>query len=397
MSKLKSIYERQNEDYFIELLAAQRIVYADGKQLNTWAFWLSLVLPILFTFIDFLIHKASPETTFFYDHTIIIGVLVLIFIVITSLEIIACQKQQKAAWIQEKLDTELLGIKKQAGFKEERVSDEEIARQAIRYEKDDLKNWYNNYSEDLSEGIAVLKCQMENLYWDSKQRKAFSIVLLVYIGLFLLLLAITWIAYYQSYLFNLTLLLIPFGVRSSYQILRNWFAATITKKRYFDAKLKVKKAENTAKEDYDPKALGALHREIQDTIYRGRKTLLPVPDWYYNVFRDRVVNKVYSVPLPKGEILIEMKSTPFSIFRMNRLQKSTKNFDKAFESVNEFSKGILNKLEFEKYEEVTLEMGIKVEGNIGAMIAKGSGEGQVKVVLKWNRAMKAIAENDNKE
>jgi hypothetical protein len=387
MTDQKTIYERQNEERGITLLSAYSELYTQAKKLQANALLWSFILPVICLIVFYFVPSVAK---YWLEVSGVVSGGLLTYFIITAIR--SKKKQRQAANLQEIFDTELLDIEHQEGFK--RMSSEnEIERLAIRYpssKKKKLYNWYQDYSDEPAH-ISSLKCQMENLYWDGNQRTQYSRRIFIFLSAFLLILTIIVFQYFEAYAIAVYILFTPFISWIGWQFLQNWIAGGKIQEDFFDAKFKAKQATDLPLRDFK-----VMQREIQDIIYKSRATRVLIPNWYHNLFKQRIANKVYSYKLNDSEIMIEMKSPTYSLWPFNRVEKASQDFDKAFDSIDKFSKGFVKKLEFENYEEVTVEMGVKVVGDLGAVIAKASGEGQIKVTLNWKKG-KTTEVNNNED
>lgn len=373
MSK-NNIYIRQNEERFINMLAAQRQLYSEGKVLSNRFLFSSILIPFAFLFLSHFLQYGYNET-FLYTLT---GILV-VYLLWTFFDV--NNKKKYAAQIQEMFDTELLGI--QWNDKYHRIpnlTDELIERIALKIESPhELKYWYSDYS-DQEPQVAALKCQEENLKWDSKQRGTYTTFLFL---LLVLLSVLTGYLVKSNRLNDLNWLsFLPFSAVSLfilYTVASNWLTTRSMTTRFLGYKYELKHLPPNSDHSI-------LLRNIQDYIYDGRKNGILVPDWFYQWFKQGIQHKIYKFDSSQGEIKIE--TTEWSWFPKTRLQKAAQSFDQAFASVDQISQSTVKKLESTGAEEITLEMSIKVSGDVGAYIAKASGEGQMKVTVKWSKNTK---------
>lgn len=168
--------DQQDKNVLIPLLAAQKQLYIEGKQANNRIFWLTFLTSILFPlFIAFLPTSILPIAKPYIG---IIGGIISLFIFFVY-KGKSNQKAQQAARVQEEFDTRLFNLPQNTSLTGGYLSDNEVARAYEALPKVEAhdnvlkKPWYQNYS-NLDHSYAVLKCQMENLWWDSTQRKKFS-------------------------------------------------------------------------------------------------------------------------------------------------------------------------------------------------------------------------------
>lgn len=369
------IFQKQNSQQFLNMLAAQRYLYSRGKKVDTGLLIFNILAPVVSILLLVLFPVQAP--------LLILGIAGGLTLVVTlGFKWRVRKFRKKAAWIQETFDTSLLGIPWNKSFTQEKLSGEDIERLAIRLEnQEDLKDWYSDYSLEEFH-VASLKCQMENLYWDGKQRAQYArfllgggIAVIVILGVLL-------------YPFHPLLFLLPF-VGLIYFIAVAYIShLTVSwslKDQYFDAKYEASHPEKTPLQEW-----GKWQRTLQDLIFQKRQRAGLVPDWFYNWFR-KGIHQVYQYESGQGVILIETRR--LGIFSKSKIEKAAQNFEEAFASVDHFSKSVISKLEATDAREISLEMGVKVSGDLGAVIAKAQGEGQIKVTVKWSKEVKPSAEN----
>jgi hypothetical protein len=370
----KKIFEKQNEPKFIAMLAAQRRIYSSAKKWNNVFLLISVIVPFLSIlvqeFLSFDFRKFAIGSAFFW----------LIYFVFNNF--IVFNKKRKAVQIQELFDTQLFGIDWSSKVKRiKEINTEFVEREAVKLDKQDgLKNWYSDYSDE-DKNLAILKCQQENLRWDGDQRAQYVwLLLLSFVFIFLIYALLASHALSEKSI----LILLPlsgFFLFCSSALLGNIYASYRLNSKYYDLKYQSMYWERLPSDDQLP-----FIRKVQDFIYYRRKLSPLVPDWFYKQFKNGVRHKVYSFDSGKGEIRIE--TNEWSFFPKNRLSKAVQSFDQAFDSVDELSQSVVKKLETADAQEITLEMSVKVSGDVGAYIAKATGEGQMKVTVKWQKSNK---------
>ena len=269
---MNTLYKKQNEQYFINLLAAQRHQYTEGKRINSFIFFFTLlsatVLPILGTQLpEYKIYLSIPLGS-------------LSFLAALLLKQIPKTKAEIAAKIQEQFDTELYEMPWNEILVKNKVSDHDINAAAVKYKKRKrLENWYNDYS-NLEVSQAILRCQNENLYWDSKQRGSY----IRFLGWIAGLLFLAGVVYGWWWLF------IPF---SEYLIAiffpqAGLVAHLLTSIRKHDKAIRnvgrqIKEAQvlfYESKNSGTPVDMATLRR-IQDSIFENRRSSDSVPNWFY--------------------------------------------------------------------------------------------------------------------
>lgn len=379
--KKEDIFKRQNEVKFIEMLAAQRVIYSQGKKINKYVFWGNLIIPILF----FLI------TSFYLGNNISKNIVLFIGGILATITLVSRflvkNKKKKAALIQEKLDNDLLGITPNPKHQGQKITLGEIEKAAIRYEKPtkELHNWYyDNGKKDFKS--ASLDCQMQNMGWEGKQRWQYTLFVCT-LG-FIFIAILTYIQQKYFYVEKIWLLFVPFAGLIFYfvcMVLQGLWKAWRLKKKYYEAKLKKLQFDRVPEKKSDEE-WKIFQRELQDFIYQNRKSTALIPDWFYSLFKRKIHPKVYRYDSKVGEILIE--TGEYAIFSKPKIEDGIQSFEKAFASVNHFSQSVIKEMEISNAKEITLEMGLKVTGGLEFAIAKAQKEGQVKVTVRWTKPEK---------
>lgn len=168
---LNTIVETQNEKSSLQLLAAQRQIYANAKRLM--GIQLLLVGPVAtLAAVVGIVHPAVKLYVALWGLTLL---------VLDTVWLTPRQKRLRevAARVQERFDCNVLGLKWdtiRAGSPEPA---EAVHEQATRYHTRSSKmprltDWYPVAVKDLPLPLARLVCQRANCWWDAEQRRAFA-------------------------------------------------------------------------------------------------------------------------------------------------------------------------------------------------------------------------------
>jgi hypothetical protein len=373
MNKVKNdIFTKQNEPRNIARLAAQRYLYSKGKSMDTWFLLISTLVPfglLLTEHYRILPHNGREMVAY------TVALMLTLYSVVNYF--LVRNKSRIAASIQERFDNDVFGLAPGKYSEKKEVDEEFILRTSVKLEKQgDLKDWYSDYSDE-ERDVAVLKCQQENLFWDGAQRNRYTGFLLVALALIVLVYLLLLLA--LDLAVN-ALIFLPFTGLALYVICflgNNIYIHKELRAKYFDLKYQLQFGEGIQND---------IQREIQDFIYSFRRKGALIPDWFYQWFKTGIQSKIYQFDSGNGQIKIETRE--WSFLPKRKLHKAAKSFDEAFSSVDELSQSMVKRLESSNAQEVTLEMGVKVSGDIGAYIAKASGEGQMKVTVRWSNGNK---------
>ncbi|MEH7119840.1 S-4TM family putative pore-forming effector, partial [Neobacillus vireti] len=174
---MNSIYEKQNLEKFIKLLAAQRYLYNKAKKIKANRTYFSLFLIIASLAASIWYNKWSPYLS------ILAGIWTFALLLFKNYEktIIV-----RAAKIQEEFDTTLFQLPWNNLLVGSKITREIITDANLNFKGDRsrLQNWYANYNKD-SDIQNVILCQRANLSWDWRLREAYcSFIMLLIIILF---------------------------------------------------------------------------------------------------------------------------------------------------------------------------------------------------------------------
>ena len=198
-----------------------------------------------------------------------------------------------AAKIQQMFDSVVLGFEWNTYLWGQKPSMDEINDNNGNLANEGLMNWYDPQIGELEKPEAILLCQRTNLAYDEHLRKSFNNILSVIA--FIAGLAILSVNFY-----------IDEGIRSAIVFIGvplvpiiKWFLVT-RKQNLEDIKMcsSLKRLI-----DYKLDNLHASHGEIdytiiyriQDGIYSHRKVAYKIPDFFYNMMRDKHENSTHII------------------------------------------------------------------------------------------------------
>lgn len=274
-----NINELQNTEEILIYLTAQRKLYSCSKNILRIKFFISTFVAIIG------LNKAINNNTYF---KVISTLWIIIFFILENKQ---KKKRKTAADMQEvvdrklyELDMDIPGLDEHGLYKEAL----KIEKDNIEYFKEQMStdghnggvvNWYSDVSK-LSKENAIIFCQIENINWDSDLRRRFYkfnksllfIIILIYIG------------YYR----NETIKSIFFSMYPILSILIDRIGYIFNDYNSLNSgkeligylnKLYMNIGKNGGYKTKD-KILS-----IQHCIYERRYTVLPIPDWFYNIYR----------------------------------------------------------------------------------------------------------------
>lgn len=275
---MNNIEEKQNQDAELERLASQRCLYSESKKIaflrTTLALLIAIAFPLLSENVPVLKNLLTAAA---------LGYLWMDFHLLKSLEE---GKRTAGAKVQEMFDISVLEIPWNGIVAEERIDNEEIGKCLLKTGTssfDQLRNWYPIGISKLPLQTARAVCQRANLWWDSELRRQYSYVLTTLI--IVLSGAVIWInkdktvanavVFFASVIPLFTLLLER--IQSHRQ------AAD----RLDKLETQVDGFLDDACQHADFQIDISQTRSIQDELFRHRSTVVPIPDFFYNLLKRR--------------------------------------------------------------------------------------------------------------
>ena len=268
------IDSRQKEQLSIKRLEAQRELYTKAKTYKNISFIFCVLIPCILS-----LFSLKEKYEILYLYVLISSILLVVFDL----------KQQKivnkAANIQLEFDLYVFSMPWSDIFGKKGNLDEEIAKYSYKYRKAKRKQinaWYkeeyDNY--ELEEGI--LKCQSENLNWDSSLRTKYLFFQVIASIFFVIIVIVKSILNKESVINVIKLLIMliaPF----------NYFIKSIVK-LYKDSKecLHIKDLIYKKSNNFDLKYLQIIQMFIQN----HRKNNYLIPNWFYYLFAKKEENQI---------------------------------------------------------------------------------------------------------
>jgi len=270
--------ENQNNQNNIDLLCAQRQFYSDSKFFNLCNF--SITVPVICALYLIRVFWKNPEFAAFVGFYAILALVVSLI-----LSSAAKSKQARAAAIQEKFDVEVLDLPTNSfhSDEEEDVIIEAAKKHKEKHSEDTLKDWYPSIIANQDKDLSTAICQSINTKWDTRLRSRYlnfqwgilSIFTLVVVSISFFLKTPV-----QELLLH-TLLPLMAGLR--------FLIATIIAERSTQKNLtKIRSVCSSRIERLiEREEPSATAREVQDEIYRHRKSASSIPDWFFNKFKSK--------------------------------------------------------------------------------------------------------------
>ena len=168
---MNNIPKEQNSQRRLELLAAQRQLYSDAKNLHLISVIISVPIVIVWSIMVALFPSLAVYTALW-------GIIAT-FLELLILSRLQKSAQEKAAKIQQIFDCEVLQFNWASLNCGVRVEPETIIEASNRYKRKNLnftklQNWYPVSVEQLPIHQARIICQRSNVWWDAQLRRRYS-------------------------------------------------------------------------------------------------------------------------------------------------------------------------------------------------------------------------------
>lgn len=263
----------------MQLLKAQRVVYATAKKIYRLQLTITIGIVVILNFV-----KLIPKDFIKIELTPYIA---LISVTITLIDLLFLSDylskfKTNGAKVQELFDCNVYNMEwneTNSGDKPENWVIEEAQKKYIDNPKAPLMNWYHIDLNDLSQEDAILRCQETNLEYDRKLRYHFKndcIIMCLFIVLSSFSVATAVNASLQGYLTNFIAPSLPLIVILIKLILENHKAV----KSLEEVRKAAKKLSNAGSTP-----LMKQLRQVQDKLYCSRKDSVLIPENYYQYRR----------------------------------------------------------------------------------------------------------------
>lgn len=272
--KRNCVKEKQNEPYSIDLLSAQRQYYIRAKWIVGCSLFFCVIVVAGISIVNRL-HPSDILTKMVLLYSIV--ALVLGWLLAKSRN----KKQNLAARIQHLFDSRLFELKWDNALCGSEPHVEDIERGKQQNPKK-LYDWYKDVPDDLPLEVVALVCMRMNVAYDQSMKR--RLLMLVYSVFFIVLLIIVIANLQRSILDFLVCFIAPM---------------VPVFKFFYDAKQRIDKDNeklirlDACIDSVMKKALGGGDIEqdelqnINNMIFEHRNTSSLMPDWYYDLLRDK--------------------------------------------------------------------------------------------------------------
>lgn len=298
-----SIFERQNEQHFIDMLSAQRHLYNVAKRWNTVQICFCVIIVIIANFLKLFWPKNTIFLSVSYEEIIhwitIYGVLALLLQNCLASKVAAYKLL--AAKIQQLFDCNLFQLQWNRALCDDKPQPEDISRNIGKEDVDKLHDWYSLEIQPLTEELAALVCMRTNVYYDYGIRKKYKIGVDFIIGAILL----------GS--------LVVFGIQNAnlWDIVVNGIVPLLPVAKWLYDVHKQNSANLKSLEKLKSLLTSALDNakktkhvkktvleQIQNFIFLHRKSCFMIPSWVHYIFRNQSETDMnYSVKQLVQELL----------------------------------------------------------------------------------------------
>jgi hypothetical protein len=266
----------------IQLLKAQRVIYANAKKIYRWQLTFTIVVVVLLNFV-----KLTQKSFTNIDLTPYIA---LVSVLITLIDLLflsgyLSKFKTNGAKVQELFDCHVYKMEwneTNSGDKPENWVIEEAEKMYVYNPQAPLTNWYHIDLNGLNQEEAILRCQETNLEYDRKLRYHFKndcIIISVVVVVISFIIATIINASLQSYLTNFVVPTLPLLVILIKLILDNQKAVKSLEE--------VRKAARKLRNAGSIPSMNQL-RQVQDKLYCSRKDSTLIPENYYHYRRTKL-------------------------------------------------------------------------------------------------------------
>ena len=270
----KGIQKRQNDEWSLKKLAAQRYLYQQAKITENWR-----LVSVLFVAGVLVIGLAVKSDVFDQWATVTVVLMWLIDQEVMMRRV--TKKKEEAAAIQEDFDCfvldlpwpDHLGITRPI---KDRVK--ELSKRAAQADlsEEKLKNWYYPDGIPSDEIAARLHCQKINCHWDSRLRGEWIRLVRIFVISLLVVGVVLAIVFEMTFL-NV-LLLLATGIRLLAWLFMEQHAHSFAEKR-----IKHLHKHLSQPDSKDSQMALCDVRLVQAALFDHRRVCPNVPDWFYRI------------------------------------------------------------------------------------------------------------------
>ncbi len=263
----------------MQLLKAQRVIYANAKKIYRWQLTTTIAIVVILNFLKLFQQDISKIDLTPYITLVSVTITIVDLLFLTGY---LSKYKTNGAKAQELFDCHIFNMEwneTNTGDKPENWVIEKAEKKYVYNPKAPLTNWYHIDLDGLSHEEAILRCQETNLEYDRKLRYHFKndctiACLFVVIGSFIVATFVN--ASLQGYLTNFIAPSLPLVVILIKLILDNHKAVKSLEE--------VRKAARKLRIGGSKPSMQQL-RQVQDKLYCSRKDSVLIPENYYQYRR----------------------------------------------------------------------------------------------------------------
>lgn len=273
-TKKNHVNEMQNEPFSIDMLSAQRHYYSQAKLIvYTSLFFCVIVVAVLSVLNRFYSSEILGKTVLMYS--------LLAFILSSMLTNYRNKLQNLAARIQHLFDVKLFRLKWDTALCGIEPRVEEVKR-GKQKKQNKLDYWYKDIPDDLPLDAVTLVCLRMNVEYDKSMKQNLSLLLYIVVSLFAIIIVI---ANNERTIWDMVLYsivpLLPVS-KFLYDVKRR---IDSDKERLVRLDVSIDSLMKKAIQE------GVIEKEelqnINNQIFEHRRTSPLVPDWLYDMLRDK--------------------------------------------------------------------------------------------------------------
>lgn len=269
-----SIRERQRKKTAMDYLTAQRQLYRELERYDLYKWICMVAIPVICAVMESIIidNRALNIITYMIP--------ILSFVLSYYIGKQSQALRRNAAEIQQHFDLYVYQMEWNPLLfgKKQNVTNLVAEKSEVlrKKERKELRNWHELNNKKRSNEEEILICQQGNIKWDTNLRKRYKVLNCIIIGA--IFIGILFLGIIQEQTIPLL-----FGRMWIITPLLKWLSDVV---QQLDFNIKNLEEIDSRIEMLDKPNMYDL-QIIQNMIYEHRKTCLKIPDWFYNLFRDK--------------------------------------------------------------------------------------------------------------
>jgi hypothetical protein len=274
-----SIPQKQNEEKAVRLLASQKRVYGLAKFVLVAQIILVVIVPGILLIAEHFCPRFNAWAAF-------MGITISAVDAVL-LEPVKANLRRKAAVTQELFDCYVLNLEWPL-LKTNKPDREDVYLvEPTTAEREKLRDWYPPAVGQLPLYVARIICQRSNCWWDSKQRRFYSIAVVALSAMAsvgVLVVALAKNLAFQDFVLSLMAPILPlvlWGIREARE--QSEAALRVDQLKRFGDEF----WERLINQDLVENAAVNQSRRFQDEIFEHRRQSPMIFDWFYALLRDR--------------------------------------------------------------------------------------------------------------